>query len=123
MAAHPRSLPVQPTTVPLDDSGNASRYSLVAPEPMSSSGGRTRLTLIVDETPAPSRAVSLVDERPHCPVCDGPGTRIVYGELRGALEQAARIGRIVRGGSVPRAATHRCPRAHEWDAEGPRHAG
>ncbi len=108
MAAHP-----QPD-LDVADSGGSSSYTLVAgtgPEGTTTAGA-LHLTLVTD---TPARTDRFDRLRRRCPSCGRLGVRIVYGELRGALEQAAAQGRIVRGGYIHRAATHRCPRAHEWE--------
>lgn len=52
-------------------------------------------------------------QRP-CPTCGQLGVRIVYGHPSGTLVTAARRGKLIVGGCIHRAATHRCPNGHEW---------
>jgi hypothetical protein len=52
--------------------------------------------------------------RRACPACGELGVRIVYGCASGSLISAAERGMVVIGGSTHRAATHVCPRGHEW---------
>jgi hypothetical protein len=55
--------------------------------------------------------------RRPCPGCGELGVRIVYGYPSGPLVRAAARGKVVLGGCTYRAATHRCPNGHEWEAD------
>jgi hypothetical protein len=65
-------------------------------------------------TPSDDRYEQL---RRPCPVCGQLGLRIVYGYPSGPLVRAAARGQLVLGGCTYRDVTHRCPNAHEFEAQ------
>lgn len=54
----------------------------------------------------------------RCPVCDKPGTPIMYGLPTYAAFEAEERGELVIGGCTPNEAeTHRCPDGHSFSGE------